>query len=80
MSLLWFNNKAVWLVYNIKCDTPRKITTELTSSISTLLTKAIVLRHAQDNTSRPHLFDDQHENAFRMFNRFYKGYPEIGYI
>ena len=26
---------------------------------------------------RSHLFDEQHENAFRLFNGFYEGYPDL---
>ena len=42
-----------------------------------LLDKAIALRQAQDIASRSTLVDSRHESAFRLFNGFYEGYPDI---
>jgi len=41
----------------------------MTQSITYLLNQAITLR--------THLFDPPHESAFRLFNGFYEGYPDI---
>ena len=41
----------------------------MTNALPTLLEKAI---HA-----RSHLFDEHHETAFRLFNGFYEGYPDL---
>jgi len=41
----------------------------MTSSILPLLEKA--------TEHRNHLFDSKHESAFRLFNGFYEGYPDI---
>jgi 23S rRNA (cytosine1962-C5)-methyltransferase len=46
-------------------------------NIKHLLDKAIALRLAQDNASRVTLFDSRHESAFRLFNGFYEGYPNL---
>ena len=41
----------------------------MTQPLSPLLEQAI--------STRTHLFDEQHENAFRLFNGFYEGYPDL---
>lgn len=45
------------------------MTLEMTHPLLSLLEKAVL--------SRTHLFDERHENAFRLFNGFHEGYPDL---
>ena len=52
----------------------------MASSLKPLLEKAITLRHgfaSQDNASRLALFGSPHESAFRLFNGFVEGCPDL---
>ncbi|MCC6297813.1 MAG: class I SAM-dependent methyltransferase [Anaerolineales bacterium] len=42
-----------------------------------LIEQALALRQAQDNASRVTLFESSHESAFRLFNGFSEGYPDL---
>jgi len=45
------------------------MTLEMTNPLLSLLEKAVL--------SRTPLFEDRHENAFRLFNGFHEGYPDL---
>jgi len=45
------------------------MTLEMTNPLLPLLEKAVL--------SRTHLFEDRHENVFRLFNGFHEGYPDL---
>ena len=47
------------------------------TTLQPLLEKAIALRQAQDSAARAPLFDPASESAFRLFNGFAEGYPEL---
>ncbi len=47
----------------------REMTPEMTNPLSSLLEKAV--------QNRSHLFDERHENAFRLLNGFYEGLPDL---
>jgi len=53
----------------------------MNSSLTPLLQEAIAFRHAlsvgRDNSSRVTLFDSPHDSAFRLFNGFAEGCPDL---
>jgi 23S rRNA (cytosine1962-C5)-methyltransferase len=46
-------------------------------SLHPLLEKALALRLVQSNASNPALHGTSHEEALRLFNGFYEGYPDL---